>query len=102
MISSKTKRYINLIESSNVYDIAQITPVTKANQLSKALKNEVFLKREDLQPVFSFKIRGAYNKLYKLKKNGLKRPVIAASAGNHAQGVAFGAKSLGLKVERLK
>ena len=97
MISSKTKRYINLIESSNVYDIAQITPVTKANQLSKELKNEVFLKREDLQPVFSFKIRGAYNKLYKLKKNGLKSPVIAASAGNHAQGVAFGAKSLGLK-----
>ncbi len=97
MISPKIKRYISLIESSNVYDVAQVTPVTKAYQLSKVLKNEVFLKREDLQPVFSFKIRGAYNKLSKLKNNGLKTPVIAASAGNHAQGVAFGAKSLGLK-----
>ena len=97
MNSLKIKKYISLIESSDVYDVAQITPVTKANQLSKTLKNEIFLKREDLQPVFSFKIRGAYNKLSKLKKKGLIGPFIAASAGNHAQGVAFGAKSLGLK-----
>ena len=97
MNSSKIKRYVGLIESSNVYDVAQITPVTKANQLSKLLKNEVLLKREDLQPIFSFKIRGAYNKLSKLKQKGIKGPFIAASAGNHAQGVAFGAKSLGLK-----
>ena len=97
MNSSKIKKYVGLIESSNVYDVAQITPVTKANQLSKLLKNEVLLKREDLQPIFSFKIRGAYNKLSKLKQKGIKGPFIAASAGNHAQGVAFGAKSLGLK-----
>ncbi len=97
MNSSNLKKYVGLIESSNVYDVAQITPVTKANQLSKLLKNEVLLKREDLQPIFSFKIRGAYNKLSKLKQKGIKGPFIAASAGNHAQGVAFGAKSLGLK-----
>ena len=97
MISSKNKRYIKQIESSSVYEVAHVTPVTKANQLSKALKNDVLLKREDLQPVFSFKIRGAYNKLSKLKKKGIEGPVIAASAGNHAQGVAFGAKSLGMQ-----
>ena len=72
MNSSKIKKYVGLIESSNVYDVAQITPVTKANQLSKLLKNEVLLKREDLQPIFSFKIRGAYNKLSKLKQKGIK------------------------------
>jgi threonine dehydratase len=97
MNSSKIRTYVKLIESSKVYDVAQITPITKANQLSKALNNEVLLKREDLQPVFSFKIRGAYNKLAKLKQKGVKGPFIAASAGNHAQGVAFGAKNLGLK-----
>ena len=97
MNSSKIKTYVKLIESSKVYDVAQITPITKANQLSKALNNQVLLKREDLQPVFSFKIRGAYNKLAKLKQNGIKGPFIAASAGNHAQGVAYGAKTLGLK-----
>ena len=82
--------------------MAQVTPVTKAIQLSKALKNEILLKREDLQPVFSFKIRGAYNKLAKLKQKGIEGPFIAASAGNHAQGVAFGAKSLGLKETMIK
>ena len=96
MNSSKFKKYIKLIESSSVYDVAQVTPVTKAIQLSKAFKNKILLKREDLQPVFSFKIRGAYNKLAKLKQKGIEGPFIAASAGNHAQGVAFGAKSLGL------
>ena len=85
MNSPKFKSYISRIESSSVYDVAQITPITKANQLSRALKNEIYLKREDLQPVFSFKIRGAYNKLAKLKKSGLDVPVIAASAGNHSQ-----------------
>ena len=97
MNSTEINRYKNLIESSNVYEIAQITPITRANQLSKVLKNEILLKREDLQPIFSFKVRGAYNKLAKLKKKGQKGPVIAASAGNHAQGVAFGAKNLGIK-----
>ena len=97
MNSSEINRYKRLIESSNVYDVALITPITKANQLSKTLKNEILLKREDLQPIFSFKVRGAYNKLAKLRQNGLTGPVIAASAGNHAQGVSFGAKNLGIK-----
>ena len=59
MKSNKYIKYIDLIETSNVYDVAQVTPVTKANTLSKHLKNEIFLKREDLQPVFSFKITEA-------------------------------------------
>ena len=60
-------------------------------------KNNIFLKREDLQPIFSFKLRGAYNKISKIKKKGSKRPVIAASAGNHAQGVALSARKLRTK-----
>ena len=78
MNSSNFKTYIKLIESSSVYEVAQITPITKATQLSKALKNNILLKREDLQPVFSFKIRGAYNKLAKLNKKGITGPFIAA------------------------
>ena len=97
MISNKLKAYNKLIRASNVYDVAEVTPITKANNLSKSLKNNIFLKREDLQPVFSFKLRGAYNKISKIKKSGLSRAVIAASAGNHAQGVAYSAKKLGLK-----
>ena len=80
MISNKLKVYNKLIKASNVYDVAEVTPITKANNLSKSLKNAIFLKREDLQPVFSFKLRGAYNKISKIKKNGSNRPVIAASA----------------------
>ena len=97
MVSNKLKAYNKLIRASNVYDVAEVTPITKANSLSKQLKNNIFLKREDLQPVFSFKVRGAYNKISKLKKTSSDRPVIAASAGNHAQGVAYSAKKLGLK-----
>ena len=97
MVSNKLKAYNKSIRASNVYDVAEVTPITKANSLSKHLKNNIFLKREDLQPVFSFKVRGAYNKLSKLKKTSSDRPVIAASAGNHAQGVAYSAKKLGLK-----
>ena len=97
MISNKLKAYNKLIRASNVYDVAEVTPITKANNLSKSLKNNIFLKREDLQPVFSFKLRGAYNKISKIKKSGSSRAVIAASAGNHAQGVAYSAKKLGLK-----
>ena len=97
MISNKLKAYNKLIRASNVYDVAEVTPITKANSLSKQLKNNIFLKREDLQPVFSFKVRGAYNKISKLKKTSSDRTVIAASAGNHAQGVAYSAKKLGLK-----
>ena len=97
MISNKLRAYNKLIRASNVYDVAEVTPITKANTLSKELKNNIFLKREDLQPVFSFKVRGAYNKISKIKEKGENRPVIAASAGNHAQGVAYSAKKLGLK-----
>ena len=97
MISNKLRAYNKLIRASNVYDVAEVTPITKANTLSKQLKNNIFLKREDLQPVFSFKVRGAYNKISKIKKISPDRPVIAASAGNHAQGVAYSAKKLGLK-----
>ena len=94
MNSSKFKTYIKLIEASSVYDVAQITPVTKATQLSKALKNNILLKREDLQPVFSFKIRGAYNKISSLTEKERTKGVICASAGNHAQGVALSCKLL--------
>ena len=97
MKSNSYERYKRLIDSSQVYDVADISPISRANLLSKKLKNEILLKREDLQPIFSFKIRGAYNKLAKLKKSGFSGSVIAASAGNHAQGVAYGAKSLKLK-----
>ena len=96
MKSNPYERYKRLIDASKVYDVADISPISRANLLSKKLKNEILLKREDLQPIFSFKIRGAYNKLAKLKKSGFSGSVIAASAGNHAQGVAYGAKSLKL------
>ena len=97
MISKVFKAYNKSINDSSVYDIADVTPITRANALSKSLNNNIYLKREDLQPIFSFKLRGAYNKLSKLKKRGSNRPVIAASAGNHAQGVAYSAQQLGLK-----
>ena len=87
--------YIERILRARVYDVAQDSPLTRANNLSRRLGNEVFLKREDLQPVFSFKLRGAYNKLVHLDQETLARGVIAASAGNHAQGVALGAARLG-------
>lgn len=89
------KTYIERILRARVYDVARDTPLTRANILSRRLGNEVFLKREDLQPVFSFKLRGAYNKLAHLDQETLGRGVIAASAGNHAQGVALGAARLG-------
>jgi threonine dehydratase len=87
--------YIERILRARVYDVAQESPLTRAKNLSRRLANEVFLKREDLQPVFSFKLRGAYNKLVHLDEKTLARGVIAASAGNHAQGVALGAARLG-------
>ena len=97
MISKVLKTYNKSIRASSVYDIAEVTPLTRANTLSKSFKNNIFLKREDLQPIFSFKLRGAYNKLSKLKQKGSSSAVVAASAGNHAQGVAYSAKKLGLK-----
>ena len=89
--------YIERILRARVYDVASESPLTLAKGLSRRLGNQVFLKREDLQPVFSFKLRGAYNKLRHLPAESLKRGVIAASAGNHAQGVAMGASRLGIE-----
>jgi threonine dehydratase len=80
-----------------VYDVARETPLDPAPRLSLRLGNEVLLKREDLQPVFSFKLRGAYNRIAHLTAEERARGVIAASAGNHAQGVAFSAHRLGLR-----
>src|SRR2546425_5964058 len=85
------------ILTSRVYEVARETPLDPAPRLSHRTGNDVLLKREDLQPIFSFKIRGAYNKIARLSAAERARGVIAASAGNHAQGVAFSAKRLGLR-----
>ena len=85
------------ILKSRVYDVARETPLDVAPRLSRRLENEILLKREDLQPVFSFKLRGAYNKIAHLPQEERARGIITASAGNHSQGVAFSAKTLGLK-----
>jgi threonine dehydratase len=87
--------YLQKILTAKVYDIAIESPLEIAPNLSARLHNRLLLKREDLQPVFSFKLRGAYNKMAQLPAEVLSRGVIAASAGNHAQGVALGAKHLG-------
>ncbi|MFB2897997.1 threonine ammonia-lyase, biosynthetic [Aerosakkonemataceae cyanobacterium BLCC-F50] len=89
--------YLQLILTARVYDVAQETPLEQAPNLSKRLNNKILLKREDMQSVFSFKLRGAYNKMAQLPPDILAQGVIAASAGNHAQGVALGASKLGTK-----
>jgi threonine dehydratase len=86
--------YLQRILTAKVYDVAAETGLEPARQLSARLKNTVLLKREDTQPVFSFKLRGAYNKMARLDAEQLKRGVICASAGNHAQGVALAAQRL--------
>ncbi|NDC83338.1 threonine ammonia-lyase, biosynthetic [bacterium] len=86
---------IRKILQSKVYDVAVETPISKARHMSSRLKHSVYLKREDLQPIYSFKIRGAYNKMSRLTAAQLAAGVIAASAGNHAQGVAYSAQKLG-------
>lgn len=86
--------YLSNIESSHVYDVAINTPLDVQPILSKRTANRVLLKREDMQPVFSFKLRGAYNKMAKLSAEQLQYGVITASAGNHAQGVALAAQKL--------
>ena len=96
MTEKKLKSVYNKIKTSNVYDVATKTPLDFATNLSKKLNNEIFIKRDDLQPVFSFKLRGAYHKISKLKKNKDIVTVIAASAGNHAQGVAMSARKLAI------
>jgi threonine dehydratase len=89
--------YLRRILTARVYDVAIESPLDAARNLSKRLGNQVFLKREDKQPVFSFKLRGAYNKMAQLPPEVLKRGVICASAGNHAQGVALSARRMGCK-----
>jgi threonine dehydratase len=83
--------------TSRVYDVARETPLEEAPRLSRRLGVAVLLKREDLQPVFSFKLRGAYNRIAQLSEAERRRGVITASAGNHAQGVAFSARHLGVR-----
>lgn len=91
------EHYVKKVLTSRVYDVAIETPLQPARQLSERLGNQILLKREDLQPVFSFKIRGAYNKIAQLSPEELARGIVTASAGNHAQGVALAAKHLGIK-----
>ena len=89
--------YLQRVLRARVYDVARETPLDFAPNLSRRLNNSIWLKREDLQPVFSFKLRGAYNRMSKLSADELARGVIASSAGNHAQGVALSAKRLGCR-----
>jgi threonine dehydratase len=94
MPTNTAQNYLEKIQHSHVYDVAKVTPLDLQINLSKRIKNNVLLKREDMQPVFSFKIRGAYNKMASLSPEALAKGVIAASAGNHAQGVALSAQKL--------
>ncbi|MEH2287225.1 threonine ammonia-lyase, biosynthetic [Nostoc sp.] len=89
--------YLIQILTARVYDVAQETPLESAPNLSARLNNQLLLKREDMQSVFSFKLRGAYNKMVQLPADILAQGVIAASAGNHAQGVALAAQRLGTR-----
>lgn len=91
------QEYLRRILKARVYDVAKETPLQKAPLLSAKIDNKVLLKREDLQSVFSFKLRGAYNKMANLSEEERARGVIAASAGNHAQGVALAASKLGCR-----
>lgn len=91
------ERYYKKILDARVYDVAIESPIDEANLLGRRYNNTILLKREDLQPVFSFKLRGAYNKMAQLSEEQLAKGVIAASAGNHAQGLALAAHKLGVK-----
>eukprot|EP01038_Epipyxis_sp_PR26KG_P005145 gene5145-7165_t len=97
IISSKvTSEYLVKVLSSQVYGLANETSLTYAANLSNTINNTVYLKREDTQPVFSFKIRGAYNKISKLTQEQRNKGVVTCSAGNHAQGVALSSAKLGI------
>jgi threonine dehydratase len=93
----KPTDYLERILTARVYDVAFESPLEFAPNLSARIGNRLLLKREDMQPVFSFKLRGAYNKMAMLPAKALRRGVIAASAGNHAQGVALAAQKLGCR-----
>jgi len=95
--SRLAESYLKRILRARVYEVAVETPLAPAPILSRFLNNNVYIKREDLQPVFSFKLRGAYNRLAQLTEAQREKGVITASAGNHAQGVALGARKLGVK-----
>lgn len=96
LLANGTPDYLKLILTSRVYDVCKETPLTPAINLSSKLGTNILLKREDLQPVFSFKLRGAYNRIAQLPKEVRAKGVIACSAGNHAQGVAYSAKRLNI------
>lgn len=96
-MTAATPDYLERILNAHVYDVAVETPLELASNLSARMHNRIYFKREDMQPVFSFKIRGAYNKMAHLSPQALKRGVICASAGNHAQGVAMSAQKLGVR-----
>eukprot|EP01052_Picozoa_sp_SAG31_P016775 SAG31_NODE_1124_length_9772_cov_11.331541_7_plen_155_part_00 len=85
-----------ILKATRVYDVCEETRLDHAKTLSKRYGNDIFLKREDMQPVFSFKLRGAYNKIASLTEEERERGIVACSAGNHAQGVALSAEKLGV------
>ena len=91
--------YLKYILNSKVYNVARETPLEKGYYLSKYTNNSIFYKREDQQPIFSFKLRGAYNKIYNLTPEEKKNGIIACSAGNHAQGVAYSANNLNINAK---
>jgi len=97
MNKAEHNKLIEKILTARVYDVAIESPLEKAKSLSKRYNNNIFLKREDLQPVFSFKSRGAFNRMFQLSDIEKERGVVAASAGNHAQGVAVSGEKLGIK-----
>lgn len=96
LLPDGTPDYLKLILTSRVYDVCKETPLTPAVNISQKLGSNILLKREDLQPVFSFKLRGAYNMISQLPKEDRWKGVIACSAGNHAQGVAYSAQHLNI------
>ena len=93
----RAEDYLDLIDAAVVYEVATRTPLELAGNLSARLGNRILLKREDLQPVFSFKLRGAFNKIASLSQERLDAGVICSSAGNHAQGVALAARRKGAR-----
>jgi threonine dehydratase len=97
LVTAELTQLLHDVLKSRVYDVARETALDAAPRLSERLGNEVLLKREDLQPIFSFKLRGAYNRIAHLSDGERARGVIASSAGNHAQGVAYSARQLGLR-----
>jgi len=97
LVTTELTQLLHDVLTSRVYDVARETALDPAPRLSERLGNEVLLKREDLQPIFSFKLRGAYNKVAHLTDRERARGIIAASAGNHAQGVAYSARVLKLR-----